>query len=173
MATSTGKGSKMLCAIASFTIPCLTLPGFRWRSTQRFTKHVEPGLICVKMNESYLTGEPFEIEKMQGSQVISGAINGDSAVYIRSEKLAVDSRFARIMQVMQDAEQRRPSIRWLADKLGAWYTPVALTLAAMAWAFTGQAHRFLAVVVVATRVRYSLPFLWQSLARFPFPRDVA
>lgn len=125
------------------------------------------------MNESYLTGEPFEIEKMQGSQVISGAINGDSAVYIRAEKLAVDSRFARIMQVMQDAEQRRPSIRWLADKLGAWYTPVALTLAAMAWAFTGQAHRFLAVVVVATRVRYSLPFLWQSLARFPFPRDVA
>lgn len=103
-----------------------------------------------KMNEAYLTGEPFEIEKMPGSQVISGAINGDSAVYIRAEKLAVDSRFARIMRVMQDAEQRRPRIRRLADKLGAWYTPVALALAGMAWAFTGQAHRFLAVVVVAT-----------------------
>ncbi|HEY6389106.1 MAG TPA: heavy metal translocating P-type ATPase [Candidatus Acidoferrum sp.] len=103
-----------------------------------------------KMNESYLTGEPFEIEKMQGSQVISGAINGDSAVYIRAEKLAVDSRFARIMRVMQDAQQRRPGIRRLADKLGAWYTPVALTLAVMAWAFTGHADRFLAVVVVAT-----------------------
>jgi heavy metal translocating P-type ATPase len=103
-----------------------------------------------KMNESYLTGEPFEIEKMPGSQVISGAINGDTALYIRAEKLAVDSRFARIMQVMQDAEQRRPHIRRLADKLGAWYTPVALALAAMAWAVSGQAHRFLAVVVVAT-----------------------
>jgi heavy metal translocating P-type ATPase len=103
-----------------------------------------------KMNEAYLTGEPFEIEKMPGSLVISGAINGDSALYIRAEKLAVDSRFARIMRVMQDAEQRRPRIRRLADKLGAWYTPVALALAAIAWAFTGQAHRFLAVVVVAT-----------------------
>lgn len=103
-----------------------------------------------KMNEAYLTGEPFEIEKMPGSQVISGAINGDTALHIRAEKLAVDSRFARIMQVMQDAEQRRPHIRRLADRLGAWYTPVALALGAMAWVFTGEADRFLAVVVVAT-----------------------
>ncbi|HET8923567.1 MAG TPA: heavy metal translocating P-type ATPase [Candidatus Acidoferrum sp.] len=103
-----------------------------------------------KMNEAYLTGEPFEIEKMPGSQVISGAINGDSALSIRAEKLAVESRYARIMQVMQDAEQRRPRIRRLGDKLGAWYTPVALALAGLAWAATGEAHRFLAVVVVAT-----------------------
>jgi heavy metal translocating P-type ATPase len=103
-----------------------------------------------KMNEAYLTGEPFEIDKMPGSQVISGAINGDTAIYIRSEKLALNSRFARIMRVMQDAEQHRPRIRRLADRLGAWYTPVALVLAAMAWVYTGQAHRFLAVVVVAT-----------------------
>jgi len=103
-----------------------------------------------KMNEAYLTGEPFEIEKIPGSQAISGAINGDAALYIRAEKLAVDSRFARIMRVMQDAEQRRPRIRRLADKLGAWYTPAALTLGILAWASTGETHRFLAVVVVAT-----------------------
>src|SRR5689334_2024506 len=103
-----------------------------------------------KMNEAYLTGEPFEIEKMPGSQVISGAINGDVAIHIRAEKLAVDSRFARIMRVMQDAEQRRPRMRRLADKLGAWYTPVALALAGIAWGFTEEANRFLAVVVVAT-----------------------
>jgi heavy metal translocating P-type ATPase len=103
-----------------------------------------------KMNEAYLTGEPFEIEKLPGSQVISGAINGDAALSIRAEKLAVDSRYARIMGVMQDAEQRRPNIRRLGDKLGAWYTPVALGLAGLAWAVTGEAHRFLAVVVVAT-----------------------
>jgi heavy metal translocating P-type ATPase len=103
-----------------------------------------------KMNEAYLTGEPFEIEKLPGSQVISGAINGDVALSIRAEKLAVDSRYARIMQVMQDAEQRRPNIRRLGDKLGAWYTPLAVGLAGLAWAVTGEAHRFLAVVVVAT-----------------------
>jgi heavy metal translocating P-type ATPase len=103
-----------------------------------------------KMNEAYLTGEPFEIEKMPGSQVISGAINGDTALDIRAEKLAIDSRYARIMRVMQDAEQRRPHIRRLGDTLGAWYTPAALALAGLAWAATGEPHRFLAVVVVAT-----------------------
>lgn len=102
------------------------------------------------MNEAYLTGEPFEIEKLPGSQVISGAVNGDSALYIRAEKLAVDSRYARIMRVMQEAEQRRPRIRRLGDKLGALYTPVALVLAGGAWALSGSAKRFLAVVVVAT-----------------------
>lgn len=103
-----------------------------------------------KMNEAYLTGEPFEIEKVTGTPVISGAVNGEAALEIRAEKLAIDSRYARIMQVMQDAEQRRPRIRRLADKLGAWYTPIALALAGLAWAISGQPHRFLAVVVVAT-----------------------
>jgi len=52
------------------------------------------------------------------------------------------------MRVMQDAEQRRPRIRRLADRLGAWYTPAALD--ALAWVITGESHRFLLVVVVAT-----------------------
>jgi len=103
-----------------------------------------------KMNEAYLTGEPFEIEKMPGTPVLSGAVNGDTALHIRADKLAVDSRYARIMQVMQDAEQRRPRIRRLGDKLGAWYTPAALGLAGLAWLVTGESNRFLAVVVVAT-----------------------
>jgi heavy metal translocating P-type ATPase len=103
-----------------------------------------------KMNEAYLTGEPFEIAKTPGSEVLSGSINGDAALHIRAEKLAVDSRYARIMRVMQDAEQRRPRIRRLGDTLGAWYTPVALSLAGIAWAATGESHRFLAVLVVAT-----------------------
>jgi len=103
-----------------------------------------------KMNEAYPTGEPFEIAKTPGSEVLSGSINGDSALHIRAGKLAVDSRYARIMQVMQDAEQRRSRIRRLGDTLGAWYTPVALSLAGIAWAATGESHRFLAVLVVVT-----------------------
>jgi len=102
------------------------------------------------MNEAYLTGEPFEIAKTPGSEVLSGALNGDAALHIRAEKLAVDSRYARIMEVMEDAEQRRPRIRRLGDVLGAWYTPFALLLAAISWAASGESHRFLAVLVVAT-----------------------
>jgi cation transport ATPase len=78
------------------------------------------------MDEAYLTGEPYEISKTPGSQVISGAINGEQALTIKAEKLAVDSRYARIMQVMHATEQQKPRLRRLADQLGAWYTPLAL-----------------------------------------------
>ena len=102
------------------------------------------------MDESYLTGEPYVLPKVAGSTVMSGAINGTGALTIRAEKRAVDSRYARIMQVMHDSEQRRPRLRRLGDQLGAYYTPLAVAIAVAAWAISGDATRFLAVLVVAT-----------------------
>ncbi len=102
------------------------------------------------MDESYLTGEPFEISKTPGARVLSGAVNGESALTIRAEKLAVDSRYARIMAVMKNAQQNRPRIRRLGDQLGAYYTPFALGVALIAWAASGNAVRFLSVLVIAT-----------------------
>jgi heavy metal translocating P-type ATPase len=102
------------------------------------------------MDESYLTGEPFLMSKTPGSQVLSGSINGDSALAIQVSRLPVDSRYVKIMQVMRSSEQQRPQIRRLGDQLGAYYTPLAVAIAALAWAMSGQADRFLAVLVVAT-----------------------
>jgi len=102
------------------------------------------------MDESYLTGEPFLISKTPGAQVLSGAINGESSMTICVEKLPVDSRYARIMQVMQATEQGRPRMRRIADRLGAWYTPLALLVAVAGWAEGHSAERFLAVLVIAT-----------------------
>lgn len=102
------------------------------------------------MDESYLTGEPFKIRKTPGSDVLSGAVNGESALTIRAVRLAVDSRYAKIMQVMHDTEQHRPHLRRLGDRLGAVYTPVAVAIAAATWIVTGRPVRFLAVLVIAT-----------------------
>lgn len=102
------------------------------------------------MDESFLTGEPFRIRKVAGSQVISGALNEDAAVTIVADKLAVDSRYARIMEVMRRAEESPPAIRRLADKLGAIYTPVAVAIALAGWLLSGRPERFLAVLVIAT-----------------------
>ena len=102
------------------------------------------------MDESYLTGEPFMMPKAPGSSVFSGAVNGDSALTVRATHAAADSRYARIVRVLRDSEQQRPHIRRLADRLGALYTPIALVLAIAAWIASGDATRFLAVLVVAT-----------------------
>jgi heavy metal translocating P-type ATPase len=102
------------------------------------------------MNEAFLTGEPFEITKAPGSAVISGAVNGESALTITASRRAVDSRYAKIMEVMRESEQNQPHLRRLGDQLGAIYTPVAVSIAVLAWVLSGEAVRFLAVLVIAT-----------------------
>ncbi|MCC7475951.1 MAG: cadmium-translocating P-type ATPase [Pirellulales bacterium] len=102
------------------------------------------------MDESYLTGEPYILSKTPGSSVLSGAVNGEGALTIRADKLPTDSRYAKIVEVMRESEQRRPRLRRLGDQLGIYYTPVAILIALLAWGVSGDPVRFLAVIVVAT-----------------------
>lgn len=102
------------------------------------------------MDESFLTGEPFRMAKLPGAAVLSGAINGDAVLEVRTDKLPIDSRYAQIMRVMQQAEESRPAMRRLADRLGSWYTPLAMAVAGAGWALSGDPSRFLAVLVIAT-----------------------
>jgi heavy metal translocating P-type ATPase len=104
----------------------------------------------TEMDESYLTGEPFEIAKAPGSHVLSGGVNGHGLLKIRATRLPVDSRYARILRVVEDAEVNRPKMRRIADRLGGWYTPLALSVGLLGWLLTGTPERFLAVLVIAT-----------------------
>ncbi len=102
------------------------------------------------MDESYLTGEPYQISKVAGAEVLSGAVNGETALTIKVDRLPVDSRYAKITRVMQEAETNRPQFRRIADRLGAWYTVLALAIAALGWIVGRDPTRFLAVLVIAT-----------------------
>jgi heavy metal translocating P-type ATPase len=102
------------------------------------------------MDESYLTGEPYQISKAPGAAVISGAINGETVLVLCTQKLSSDSRYASIVAVLQEAEQKRPSMRRLGDQIGAIFAPIALIIALGTWYFSGEVIRFLAVLVIAT-----------------------
>jgi heavy metal translocating P-type ATPase len=102
------------------------------------------------MDESYLTGEPYVMSKAPGSEVLSGAVNGESALTVRATRLAKDSRYAEIMEVMRRTEESRPKLRRLGDRLGAYYTPLAVGVAVAAYFVSGSATRALSVLVVAT-----------------------
>jgi heavy metal translocating P-type ATPase len=102
------------------------------------------------MDESYLTGEPFLIAKAPGTTVLSGAINGNVALTIRATKIASDSRYAKIVEVLHASEENRPHIQRLGDRLGSWYTPIAIAIALASWLLSGHSERFLAVLVIAT-----------------------
>ena len=58
------------------------------------------------MDESYLTGELFNISKAPGAPALSGAINGEAALTMEAIRASGDSRYARIMRVIQESEQQ-------------------------------------------------------------------
>src|SRR6185312_3528528 len=103
-----------------------------------------------RMDESYLTGEPFEISKAPGSSVISGSVNKDQILIVRASKTPDESRYAQIVRLLEATEANRPQMRRLGDKLAAWYTPVAVITALTAWLLSRDSLRFLAVTVIAT-----------------------
>ena len=102
------------------------------------------------MDESYLTGEPYRISKTIGSKTLSGAINGESLLVIRAERIAQDSRYSKIVKVIEEASQQKPRMRRLADQIGAIFAPFALVFALITLLLTQSLTKFLAVLVVAT-----------------------
>ena len=86
-----------------------------------------------------------------GSAVLSGRTSmANPLSRIHADRLAGDSRDCKIMKVMKASQQERPKIRRLGDRSGAWYTPMAVAMAAGAWIDERRSVRFLAVMVVAT-----------------------
>jgi P-type E1-E2 ATPase len=68
----------------------------------------------------------------------------------RAVRVAADSRYAKIMKVLRDTEEKAPKLRRLADRLGASYTPIALAVALAPVIVAGSPVRLLSVIGIAT-----------------------
>ena len=102
------------------------------------------------VDESALTGEPLPVSYAAGSELRSGSANAGEAFDLRATRLAAESAYAAIVRLVRGAEtQRAPFVR-LADRYAAFFLPLALAIAGIAWAASGDAVRFVAVMVVAT-----------------------
>jgi heavy metal translocating P-type ATPase len=107
---------------------------------------LQPGVF----DEAALTGESRPVERLQGDQVRSGAVNAGSALDLRAIATAEESTYAGIVRLVREAsEERAPAVR-LADRYAALFIPVTLGVAALAWAMSGDPVRALTVLVVAT-----------------------
>ncbi len=102
------------------------------------------------MDESYLTGEPYKISKTIGSQVLSGSINGESTIVIKATKLAENSRYSQIIEIMKKAQEEKPNLQKITDKVAFFFIPLTLLIAGLCYYFTYDLTRFLAVLTIAT-----------------------
>ncbi|MCG7304621.1 cadmium-translocating P-type ATPase [Pseudoglutamicibacter albus] len=104
----------------------------------------------ASVDEASLTGEPLPVTKTRGERLMSGSVNGHTAIRIRASATAEDSQYQRIVQLVREAEQQQaPTVR-VADRFAVPFTIVSLIVAGIAWSLSGDPVRFAEVLVLAT-----------------------
>jgi heavy metal translocating P-type ATPase len=104
----------------------------------------------VVLDESALTGESAQVERGVGESVRSGVVNAGGVLELRATATAADSTYAEIVRLAQRAGAESAPVVRLADRYVAWFLPLALAVAGVAWLVGGSATRAVAVLVVAT-----------------------
>jgi heavy metal translocating P-type ATPase len=102
------------------------------------------------LDESSLTGESAPVSHEEGDRVASGTVNGGHSFHLIAAGTAAESTYAGIVRLVEQARESKAPVSRLADRYALGFVPVALALAALAWAASGDPVRALAVLVVAT-----------------------
>jgi heavy metal translocating P-type ATPase len=102
------------------------------------------------ISEADLTGEPIPVRKTPGMLVLSGSVNLDGVLEVRASKRSTESKYAQIVHLVEEAQNQKAPIHRLADRYAVGFTIVAVALAGLSWAISGDSVFALAVLVVAT-----------------------
>jgi heavy metal translocating P-type ATPase len=101
-------------------------------------------------DESSLTGESLPVNREKNDEVLSGALNIEGAITLRATHTAADSQYEQIIKLVKNAASTESPFVRLTDRYAVPFTIVSFIIAGTAWAMSGDAIRFLQVIVVAT-----------------------
>lgn len=107
------------------------------------------------IDESMLTGEPLPITKHAGDAVSAGTVNGQGSFVFEAKKVGGDTVLAQIINMVSNAQNSKPDISHLADKVSSIFVPCVMILSiltALIWYNVGPAPTFVYMIVTATSV---------------------
>ncbi len=107
------------------------------------------------IDESMLTGEPLPVGKAAGDEVSAGTVNGKGSLVYRATRVGADTRLGRITEQVASAQNSRPPIGELADKVSSIFVPTVMIIAvltALIWFNFGAEPRIIHMLVTATTV---------------------
>lgn len=107
------------------------------------------------VDESMVTGEPIPVEKLAGTRVTGGTVNGTGSFLMRAERVGSETLLSRIVQMVSEAQRSRAPIQKLADVVASYFVPAVILvaiLAFIAWATIGPSPRLAYALVNAVAV---------------------
>ncbi|WP_256757955.1 cation-translocating P-type ATPase [Cohnella sp. WQ 127256] len=83
------------------------------------------------VNESAITGESLPVEKAESEPVFGGSINNEGVLHIRIEKAYQDSSLAKILHLVEEAQETKTPTELFINKFARYYTPLIMIIAAL------------------------------------------
>lgn len=78
------------------------------------------------VDESPVTGESIPVEKREGMTVFAGSVNGQGTLEVRATRTVRDNTLARIMHMVEEAQERKGQTQRFIERFGARYSPFVL-----------------------------------------------
>ena len=97
---------------------------------------VEDGASSV--DESLLTGESLPVPRQRGEALIGGAVNVESPLVMRVEKVGADTVLSAIVRLLDRAQGEKPRLALLADRIAGWFVAALLVVAAGVFRLGGR-----------------------------------
>ena len=108
------------------------------------------------VNQAPITGESMPVEKSQGSDVFSGTLNEVGYLEIQTAKTGDDTTLARIVKLVQEAQQARAPVQEIADRFTVWFLPTVLVLAFVSYFVSGDIKVAVSVLLVACPCAFAI-----------------
>ncbi|TFD78202.1 heavy metal translocating P-type ATPase [Cryobacterium fucosi] len=108
------------------------------------------------VDESPITGESIPKDKEDGDHVFAGTILESGALDIRTEQLGNDTTFARIIALVEEAEESQAPVQKLADKVAAWLIPIVFVFLIVIFLITGDVRLIVTLLIFTSPAELGL-----------------
>ena len=107
------------------------------------------------IDESMLTGEPLPVEKEKGDKIVGASINIDGSIQMIAEKVGKDTLLAKIIHLVEDAQEEKAPIAKLADTISLYFVPIVIGIALISgitWWVSGESYSFVLSIIISVLI---------------------
>jgi Cd2+/Zn2+-exporting ATPase len=108
------------------------------------------------VNEASITGESVPLEKEPGSSVLAGTVVESGAIDVGTEKVGAETMFARIIALVEEAENEQAPVQRLADRVAAWLLPAVLVFLVAVFLLTRDIRKIVALLIFTSPAELGL-----------------